>query len=212
MSSTVCLDIAIDHRICRLIKPSTNEKIQSDSAHILQLEELFRSLGDKDPCEFVTTADLAGPERKGGILVALERPANNHPFSDGTDVVVEGSPSLRALKDIFSLFDLSLVRDVSVIDAFPFLPKGNLGPVGTDSYKATSDLHFTYFLGAVVAKQPDVVLCMWKSPESPELKSFNCELQSKGIGQWFQQPKLIYSEMSGDQIDLVRLFPTAPGT
>ncbi|KAJ5318716.1 hypothetical protein N7476_005136 [Penicillium atrosanguineum] len=157
-SELLCLDVAIDHRIRHQIKPSRGEQGEHSIAHFIKLEDLYRSLDRIDHFEFLVTADLAGPLRMGGILVILHRPTNDHPFSEGTDRVVEKSPTLRALKDAFELFDISLTGEVSLIDAFPFLPRADLRTTGVDAYNARSNRHFSSFLGAVVAKQPQVAL------------------------------------------------------
>lgn len=206
-SKLVCLDVAIDHRIRRQIKPGTREHGEQSTAHIIELESLYRSITRRDYFEFLTTVDLAGPRRRGGILVALERPTNSHPFSDGTHVVVEESPTLRALRDAFELFDLSILGDVSVVDAFPFLSREEISTMSTTAYNAEAKRRFSSFLAAVLAKQPDVVLCMWQCDKTTDLRCFGsgCGLQSMGVGLVFPQPRLTLVDKTGARADFVRV-------
>lgn len=205
----VCLDVAIDHRIWCQIKPSTKEHDDRSTAHIIELESLYRSITRRDYFEFLTTVDLAGPMRRwgGGILVALERPANSHPFSDGTHVVVDESPTLRALRDAFELFYLSILGSVSLMDAFPFLSREEIRTMSTTAYNAEAKRRFSSFLAAVLAKQPDVVLCMWQCDKTTDFRCFGsgCDLQSMGVGLVFPQPRLTLVDKTGARADFVRV-------
>lgn len=206
-SELLGLDIAIDHRIRRQIKPSRRGQEGHSIAHFIKLEDLYRSLDRIDHFEFLVTADLAGHLRTGGILVILHRPTNKHPFTEGTDRVVEESPTLRALRDAFELFDISLPGEVSLIDAFPFLPRTDMRTMSVDAYNAQSKRHFSSFLGAVVAKQPHVALCMWQCDKEVDLTCFESgrDLQSIGVGKVFSQPKIKLCDESGAQTDLFKV-------
>ncbi|UKZ74603.1 hypothetical protein TrVFT333_002273 [Trichoderma virens FT-333] len=122
-SSGVCLDVAIDHRIRQLLQPAINiEANPSDGSHLKKLEQLHQSVHDKEVDaldELLVTKELAKPLSKGGLVVALIRPASNHPFADGVEVVVEESPTLRALRDVLHSEYASAVTKIQ--DLIPVL-------------------------------------------------------------------------------------------
>ena len=96
--------------------------------------------------------------------MALARLANNYLFLEGIDVVVERSLTLRALRDIFLLIGLDLVKQVTVLDLLPFLPLEDGKHMLKEDRKAyvlVREEHYAVFLEVVVAKRLKVVLCMW---------------------------------------------------
>ncbi|KAL6835697.1 hypothetical protein J3E69DRAFT_352215 [Trichoderma sp. SZMC 28015] len=134
--------------------------------------------------ELLVTEELAKPLTQGGIVVALLWPSDYHPFSSGVDVVVEESPTLRALRDVFALIGLDLVQDITVLDSLPFLRETDRFSLfgNYEEYKRTVNEHHEAFLDAVAAKRPDVVLCMWQTREELQCHRSGCSLASKGVG------------------------------
>ncbi|KKP07029.1 hypothetical protein THAR02_00908 [Trichoderma harzianum] len=209
MSSTgICLDVAIDHRIRQLLKPRPNTKVNSlYSNHVEKLLELYpfdhRKWFDASH-ELLVTEELAKPLTQGGIVVALLRPANYHPFSKGVDVVVEKSPTLRALRDVFALVGLDLVQHITVLDSLPFLPKADRYTPDKKYTKALNE-HHEAFLDAVVAKRPDVVLCMWQRPDDVQCNWSGGALESIGVGEVFPNEKVILCDRHGNRIETKRV-------
>ncbi|KAJ4865564.1 hypothetical protein T069G_02094 [Trichoderma breve] len=212
MSSTgICLDVAIDHRIRQLLKPRANGKVNSlYSDHVEKLQELYPFVHRKwlDPShELLVTEELAKPLTQGGIVVALLRPADYHPFSKGVDVVVEKSPTLRALRDVFALVGLDLVQHITVLDSLPFLRKADRSTRFEDDEKYTRALneHHAAFLDAVVAKRPDVVLCMWQTRDEPQCNWPGRALGSIGVGEVFPNEKVVLCDRHGNRIETKRV-------
>jgi len=212
--ATKCLHVAIDHRIRRLLKPG-QLAMESPSSHIHiqklgQLYPLLLSRRKDDPIfEVLVTEQLAQPRRQGGILVALARPANNHPFSEGVDVVVEKCPTLRALRDIFLLMELDLVTQITVLDSLPLLPLEDREQMLKENRKAYVPMreeHHAVFLEAVVAKHPEVVLCMWQREKKPEEGRWVADaIESIGVGGSFDSAAVTLNDRLGNRVETQRV-------
>ncbi|KAK4078936.1 hypothetical protein Trihar35433_41 [Trichoderma harzianum] len=214
MSSTgICLDVAIDHRIRQLLKPRPNSKVNSlyvYSNHVEKLQKLYSFVHRKwidASHELLVTEELAKPLTQGGIVVALLRPADYHPFSKGVDVVVEESPTLRALRDVFALVGLDLVQHITVLDSLPFLPKADRYTLFGDDEEYTRALneHHAAFLDAVVAKRPDVILCMWQTGDEPQCNWSGRAISSKGVGEVWDDKKITLCDCHGNLIETKRV-------
>ncbi|RYC59315.1 hypothetical protein CHU98_g6882 [Xylaria longipes] len=96
-----CLDVAIDHRIRRLCKPTWAEGFPEPSAHLSVLQQ-YGSRQGCDTDEIKVTSQLAGPAITGGILVTLQQPRDNYSFKAGFGGVVEECKTLTALDQLFS--------------------------------------------------------------------------------------------------------------
>ena len=187
---TICLDVAIDHRIRRLfgpVSPPTREagtgghkKILKDFGHTLRRPE----------DEIRVTSELAGPVWSGGIAVALQQPRDNHPFKQGTEAVIQNCATLAALDELFlvvSCGTLNLRSHVSVIDLLPYLPEVDTrerDPATLDLMKST----FQTSVDAFCAKEPDVVLCsgkIWLGQQHKWCKGVAWMLESIGVGNTF---------------------------
>lgn len=103
-----------------------------------------------DITEVDITEKLAQPFALGGLLIILERPRKDHPWSKGWDAVIEHCSSLAILQEGLSKYDFSLMQDVSLLDWFPYLY----------CKKMTSATMEDKVLKAIEAKQPDCILCM----------------------------------------------------
>ncbi|KAI8623038.1 hypothetical protein F5Y19DRAFT_405572 [Xylariaceae sp. FL1651] len=155
-----CLDVAIDHRLKRLCKPTGLQKnAAKPSEHPLILQEYGRIQGRKT-AEIKVTSELAGPATTGGIAVTLQQPRSNHPFQNGLEAVIQDCETLKTLDQLFrraSCGTLNIRDNVSVIDLIPFTP----GDVDTVPLK-TLQYAFEVSRLAICAKRPDVVLCAGK--------------------------------------------------
>lgn len=122
MQSKVCLNIAVDHQIRAYFEP-VKIKPESPSHHVSNIQRLGESLG-RSRAEVQVTSELAGPSVKGGIVVTLQQPRNNHPYEHGIDRVIDDCRTLHALRDIFRVVScetLDIRTDISIIDLLPYV-------------------------------------------------------------------------------------------
>ncbi|KAI1272697.1 hypothetical protein F5Y07DRAFT_379237 [Xylaria sp. FL0933] len=191
---TICLDVAIDHRIRKLCKPTWPEEFADHSTHLSVLERY----GDRVGCEtheISVTSRLAGPAKAGGILVTLQQPRDNHPFEFGLDSVIEDCETLTALDQLFrtaSCGTLNVKEHVSLVDLLPFTPQTPATISSQELQDAFQAARLT-----ICAKQPDVVLCAGKiwlpyedrhmrrgaaNHEKFDIKGELWKLESTGVG------------------------------
>ncbi len=187
---TICLDVAIDHRIRRLFGPvSPPTRSAGAGDHIAILEDFGDELRLPED-EIRVTSELAGPVWAGGIAVALQQPRDNHPFRRGTRAVIQDCATLAALDELFRVVScgtLNLRSHVSVIDLLPYLPETET----RDRDEATLDTMeraFRTSVEAICGKEPDVVLCSgrtWLGKEHDWCKGAAWMLESRGVGDTF---------------------------
>ncbi len=193
---TICLDIAIDHRIRRLCKPTLQPTgVPEPSDHLSIIQQHGVRLGcEKD--EIKVTSQLAGPATTGGILVTLSQPRYEHPYDKGLDAVIQDCGTFSALEELFKVAScgtLTLQKHVSLVDLLPFTPQR----VENVSCRALEEAFEASRL-AICAKSPDVVLCagqIWipngdknsttgkMNEKKRELKGGLQKLEAKGVGQ-----------------------------
>lgn len=154
---TICLGVAIDHRIRRLFKPVPRPaSTATPNSHVSFLQTRGRELGrSKD--EIKVTVEMAGPASPGGIAVILQQP-RDHPFERGTEAVIEDCETLAALRDIFAAVScgtLNLRRDISVVDLLPYITEAEMNRMSDASIKNA----FQATVQALCIKEPDVTLC-----------------------------------------------------
>ncbi|KAI0532084.1 hypothetical protein GGR58DRAFT_198799 [Xylaria digitata] len=195
-SPIICLDVAIDHRIKRLCKPTLQPQgVPEPSEHLSILQQHGVKLGRKTE-EIRVTSRLAGPATTGGILVTLKQPRYNHPFEKGLGAVIQDCETLSALEQLFkaaSCGTLSLKRHVSLVDLLPFTPQR----VETVPPQALQEAFEASRL-AICAKCPDVVLCagrIWlpnedrnrtagtENQDGFDIKDGLQKLEAAGVGQ-----------------------------
>ncbi|KAI0420844.1 hypothetical protein F5X98DRAFT_391575 [Xylaria grammica] len=195
-SATICLDVAIDHRIRRICKPTLPpQRLPELSEHLSILQQHGARLGRKTD-EIQVTSQLAGPATTGGILVTLKQPRYNHPFENGLKAVIHDCETLGALEQLFkaaSCGTLNLEQHVSLVDLLPFTPQR----VETVPSQALQDAFEASRL-TICAKRPDVVLCsgrIWlpnddkdstigrEKQESFDIKGGLQKLEAGGVGQ-----------------------------
>lgn len=187
--ATVCLEVAVDHRLRQLFKPVfpvTEDRPSGD--HIEWIDILGRALtreGGVPKEEIAVMKQLARPESTGGIAIALSQPAHSHPYDLGAAVVIQSSPTFAALSEVLDAVSrdtLSLLDDVTVIDRQSFVrPKDRIPP---EIQKVWRDGSFH----AIRAKKPDVVLCMGQDRFKESGRAFVVE--SIGVGRVFEMPRI----------------------
>ncbi|KAK1590127.1 uncharacterized protein LY79DRAFT_555172 [Colletotrichum navitas] len=181
-----CLDIAVDHRIRKLLKPVPRYTTDS-SPHVSRLEQEGRSLR-LPRAEIQVTAQLAGPPVKGGIVVMLQQPRHNHPFEEGLGAVIDSCETLRALEDIFTVVScgtLDFREDIAVVDLLPYV-SGD--PRDVDNTRLRNA--FLLSTATIYDKSPDVLLCagkiMMPLARAKAVKGSSYMLENIGIGEQFR--------------------------
>ncbi|WDK13249.1 hypothetical protein CGRA01v4_04530 [Colletotrichum graminicola] len=183
--TAICLDIAVDHRIRKLLKPVPRYATDT-STHVSRLEQEGRSLR-LPRAEIQVTAQLAGPPVKGGIVVMLQQPRHNHPFEEGLGAVIDNCETLRALEDIFTVVSrgtLDFRKDVAVIDLLPYV-SGDPRDVDDTRLKNA----FRTSTATICDKRPDVLLCagkiMMPLGRAKTVKGDSYKFENIGIGEQF---------------------------
>jgi hypothetical protein len=157
---TVCLDVAIDHRIRRLLRPVDVPSKTANSTHIAMLDTHGRRLGRSDD-EIRVTLQLASPPMTGGILVTLQQPRNNHPFEKGIKGVINDCETLAALDELFHVVScgtLEIGTNVSVIDLLPYITEEQMKSMD-DGQLGDAFLSTVHIVGR---KKPQILLCCGK--------------------------------------------------
>ena len=178
-----CLHIPIDHRLRSLLRPDLpNSYPRAGRAqHAMILEKYGRALkaaGEKISLPEIEFAKkLAMPETKGGVLVLLQQPAPNQQY-DGRDfnTIVQECETLSTVDDVLRAVIGSRLEETSCFDAFPF-QKVPIPPRSETGYSEYSEA-YEVCDEMVHEKQPDVVLCCYKSPDITKFKL----LYSRGVG------------------------------
>ncbi|KAH8703215.1 hypothetical protein BGW36DRAFT_354647 [Talaromyces proteolyticus] len=119
----------------------------------------FRSIPDE---ERTVTRAFARPFTPGGLLVLLQEPLANHPWSSGIEAVISSCPSLGALREGIARVSQGgqcITNNVSVMDRWPFLSQ-TLHKSLEVSRCAEMERYDSLVLAAIRAKQPNVILCM----------------------------------------------------
>jgi hypothetical protein len=189
--SSICLDIAIDHRLFPLFQPLHAANSKSESNHVHLLQNMARTLrhdrGMISTAEVATAQDLAGPPTKGGICFVLQQPADNHPYHLGTESVIELSPTLSALLlDLWPIVSCGAPRP-TVIDRLPFVR-----PSDRTDYDCNSRIQERIF-AMVQEKKLSVVVCMWRRNQNmgdmpvDNPRSMRA-IEGLGVGRTFNSP------------------------
>jgi hypothetical protein len=187
--ATISLNIAVDHRLRILFKPTISVTNSSQGYHIQYFDKLGHSLtreGERLPEEEIfVTKQVALPESTGGIVVALSRSANAHPFHLGTDIVIGSSPTWTVLDESFTTVtcrSLSLRHDVTAIDRSPFVRARD--HLSRELHVKVRNISFD----VISRKKPDVVLCMGQ--DRVDVQSRVDDFQSTRVGKTFAQPRV----------------------
>ncbi|KAK4177876.1 hypothetical protein QBC36DRAFT_235548 [Triangularia setosa] len=183
---TVCLDVAIDHRIRRLLRPIDVSSETLDSTHISMLNAYGRQLGRSDD-EIRVTSQLAGPQTTGGILVALQQPRSNHPFEKGIKCVIDDCETLAALGEVFHIVScgtLEIGTNVSVIDLLPYITVEQMNDMD-DVQLGDAFLSTVHVFGR---KKPQIILCcakIWLGQKRQDCKGEAWKFESQRLGTSF---------------------------
>jgi hypothetical protein len=184
---TVCLDVAIDHRIKGLLRPVHVPLKTKNSTHISMLDTLGQQLGRSDD-EIGVTLQLASPSMTGGVLVALQQPRSNHPFEKGIEGVINDCKTLAALNELFRVVScgtFEIGTSVSVIDLLPYITKEQVESMDDGQLK-DAFLSTVHIFGR---KQPQILLCcgkiFLKQRAKDDRKGEARKFESQGLGTSF---------------------------
>ena len=170
ISSEVCLNIAVDHRIQRLFTkvalpvgtalPQPDER-QAFSEVTSYIERNVRKLARDE--KNVTTR-LAGPYGvTNGITVLLQQPAEYHDFEFGTATTIRRCLSLHELHNIFQTVSLRSVGicDLNVLDTLAYVRPSDVEGLGRSVRRDIQGK----ILQVIQALSPKVVMCASRLPD-----------------------------------------------
>ncbi|KAI7969636.1 hypothetical protein EIK77_008791 [Talaromyces pinophilus] len=186
-TATVCLGVAIDHRIRRLFRPVPSVSSSAGHGKHISIVRAKGGILGLPEDEIQVTAELAGPETTGGIAIALQQPREDHPFEDGIRAVIDDCDTLTTLEELFAVVScntLGLISDVSVIDLLLYTSKEDMEDM---DHVSLSD-RFRASIEVFCNKKPDVLLCAGKIPLDKQLQQCKGDaqkLEHNGVGKTF---------------------------
>lgn len=184
---TICLDVAIDHRIRHWCRPIPSHPKVKDGTHQAILEEYGHTLQLGED-EIKVTRALAGPLHVGGVAVTLQQPRTKHPFDKGEAAVIKDCATLLALQDLFSVVScnsLDGLLDISIIDLLPYTDEEKMKKMTTQELGTA----FQTATQVIYGKHPSVILCMGKirlSKQHEALKGDVRRFENVGLGRTFR--------------------------
>jgi len=125
------LDIPVDHRLRKFVKswerPSSSKVPSSHVETLYNIAIDLRAYRDGPiPADEINFAlDLAKPATVGGLVICLLQPQYGQTYSNSFAANVKDCVTLGALRDVSSMFGLSL-DEVNVFDAFRFITEERL--------------------------------------------------------------------------------------
>ncbi|KAF2259628.1 hypothetical protein CC78DRAFT_57270 [Lojkania enalia] len=174
----LCLGIPIDHRLKPLFSSGLSipnpfvgpgDHARAIESYGCRLQKRRRDISE-DEVKFAKW--LAMPETKGGVVIVLQQPAKHQRYFSDHHQTVKDCDTLDAVDEVCKTVTGYGIEKISCFDAFPFqkLPVSeNLG-----LYEEELDEAYAIFLYMIEQKQPDVVLCCYRSPHSTKYKDFQC--------------------------------------
>jgi hypothetical protein len=173
-----CLGIPVDHRLEPLFGTglTTPDPFASSGGHAGAIESYGRCLQNhredisENEVEFAKW--LAMPETKGGVVVVLQQPAEHQRYFSDHYETVKDCNTLNAIDEVCKAVTGYGLESISCFDAFPFhkIPVDNKG---LDKYEEELDNSYAMFLRMIQQKQPDVVLCCYRSPHLTKYRDIN---------------------------------------
>jgi hypothetical protein len=200
--TTVCLGVAIDHRIRQLCRPVAIDSCER-SEHVTRIHNLGNSLLRSQE-EIQVTTQLAGLAVKGGIAITLQQPRHDHPFGKGIDCVIEDCATLHALDDVFTAVScdtLDIRTNISVVDLLPYMAEEI-----TEVPDADLTRLFKVSAQTICDKEPGVLLCAGKIwlpvlKRANKIKGDSTKFESIGLGRTFGSTEKLPSKVRIRQDD-----------
>lgn len=185
--SDLCLGIPYDHRLKPLlgieITPPT-QAIEPEN-HAREIRHYGRRLQNSGRRSDVTDNEinfarwLALPETKGGFVIVLEQPAQHQQYFSDHQQTIDNCVTLKGIDEVCRAVTGSGLEKVSCFDAFPFHKR--LVKYSLETHQKELDEAYAVFLEMIEKKQPDVILCCYRSSHSTKYQDF----EAGGIGQVF---------------------------
>lgn len=200
-----CLGIPVDHRLRSLIRevrPIDSNVLDSDHIRILQEFGTSLKVGE-DEDDYLATCDLsfgiemARPETKGGILVALLQPHSSQDNSDGFLAGKRNCSTINAVSELISVASNARLSfdGISVFDAVPFL---NEKVTGKNIIEKAHDV----FVEMIKAKQPKVVISCFNKHTTNAIVQNLCH---RGIGSNFDFDLQGSRQLAESGLELIRV-------
>lgn len=126
---------------------------------IEEIIDFARTTHSTTGAEATVTKTFAAPFSWGGLLVLLERPLATHPWQEGASQVISQCRTLELLRQGLELASNGLLRfleDVSVLDRWPMHDETRSSRLTAKMSNQLDELA----LKAIIAKKPDIILCM----------------------------------------------------
>jgi hypothetical protein len=174
----LCLGFPIDHRLEPLLGTGLTTSIPYAGLgdHAREIESYGRHLQtyrqDISEDELKFAKWLAMPETKGGVVIVLLQPAEHQRYHYNHYQTVKDCGTLDAIDEVCKIVTSSGLENISCFDAFPFHKRAV--SKGVDGYERTLDEAYAVFISMIQQKQPDVVLCCYRSPHPTKYKDFQC--------------------------------------
>ncbi|KAF2259624.1 hypothetical protein CC78DRAFT_591810 [Lojkania enalia] len=173
-----CLGVPIDHRLKPLFSTGliTLNPYISSGGHAREIESYGRYLQeyrvDISDNEVKFAKWLSMPETKGGVVIVLQQPAEHQRYFSDHHQTVKDCDTLDAVDEVCKAVTGYGIERISCFDAFPFhkIPVSK----SLEKYEENLDEAYAIFLRMIEQKQPDVVLCCYRSPHSTKYKDFQC--------------------------------------
>ncbi|KGO51822.1 hypothetical protein PEX2_065420 [Penicillium expansum] len=184
-----CLGIPIDHRLRFIIREAPSiDTSRTHSEHVHLLYEFGTSLkvddSDYPLYDLSFALEMARPESKGGVLIALLQPHSKQDNSDGFLAGRRDCATLEAVSDLVTAVNNAKVcfDDTSVFDAIPLLDEA---ATSADISTIIADAH-DVFADMVRVKNPEIVICCFRTESRNTLVRRLC---SRGVGWSFHDEK-----------------------
>ncbi|KAJ5091711.1 hypothetical protein NUU61_006581 [Penicillium alfredii] len=188
-----CLDIPVDHRLLPIIQQMKIPPSEQPSSHLTILNNFAENHPTGTPIpssEIHHGLELAGPDRKGGVLVTLLQPPRTQTYENGYPADLASCPTTKAVNELIATatnHQLS-IDEVCAFDRLPYVHGG----FNNDDDEVIQEAERT-FEDMVRTKEPQVVLCCYGQKSSLMRGEITWGLYGQGVGEVFKVPEFAIS-------------------
>lgn len=169
----ICLEVPVPGCVQELLQEPPICFPREEDGRIIDLIEKFGTGFGRPKDEIKQACNLtSGPS---DLIIILERPREGQEFHLTFDQFVRECPTLKAVDELirFSSRGARSIHTVTVLDAFPFSPKGPDFIPAASCHQLTEEI--------LKLKRPKVVVCCWNVLcEHPFVSQFKFH----GVGTW----------------------------